>query len=1764
MNQKGIGNRLLSLVLMMAMVIGQISGMSFTVHAEESDPLDKSENPAIVENTATVIRGGNTIDLMNNITLNDATGDVSFAIDSEENNGCSLDGSVLTSGDTTGSVTVNVTVADDDKFSALAETPITVTITDKNTQNITTENITVAYGDTDKSVSATTDGDGVISYAVKEGSEDYIEIDASTGELTIKAVPTDGEAYVIVTATETNTYEQATREVIITITDTDTVTDTNTDSEPVKSDNQPSEENEQLLGKKGLKLTRNANGTTIVTNEEEFSSAIEEIGGLVQLGADISLETAEIYAFAKELTLDLNGHTLTLVSERGYFETEVPITIKDEIGGGAINVIGYSSPDRNYAFLIYGNGSLTLQSGTLHFTSSNTNGIDVYRGSFTMSGGTINSNGASIWRDGDDVTIGGGTINGEFYGTDGNIAITGGKFSFDPNSLLSEEYTATPDGDYWVVGPKIEYGLWVNGVKVTNANMSDVLANDSINKGKVSFTPATDSPHARLTLKGATITSGYYYSQTHNVGIFYNGEKPLDIVLEEGTVNTVNPNGTNPVGIFDSTGDLSFFGNGSISVTGDAHGIACARNITIGDGTIIVSGTENGIHSEIGIVNITGGTVTVSGGNKAIDCNVKNSIAGTGWTDTEGITGRAAIGVNSDTGQDLSSYKKVMFPALVEYPLWVGNKQVTNENTSDILGNQTAYYDAASNTLTLNGATITTAYQPSDSNWKYGIYYNGTTALNIVLADGSENTIVENLSVNYGISSHSTALLTITGTGSFSAKNTVDCGVYTFGSLTIKQSTVDVSSTAEGGYGIYAGPNVTIEDATVTAIANGTYSYGIYTSSVNSTVAISSGSVVAAGSNRAVDSILNNNIEGTGWDNTGGEGDGSPIHANFGKTNYLKVRFPANHEHDGITFAAWTATDRLPVTAGNYYLENDVTLTETWNGLQGNINLCLNGKKISVKGGPNPSNDQGIYIPAGKTLSLYDCEGFGKIQPRDDYKGRCFDVVGTLNMYGGTICGFGDENLVRGAAVELWNAEGVMTFNMYGGTISGNTSMSGPAVYGVLGSLFNMSGGTISENTSIDNTTGAVHMRGSFTMSGGSITQNTKGGVAIDSDGTIKVSGNSSVTGNTGSNVYLGTDKSNNQKLITISGELDNAILGITMEKPGIFTSGLSGKGEAVNFTSDNNRYTVELDSGEAKITQSIYSVNFHLNYGTEDVIFKTKDVNSGEYVTKPETDPVREKYHFKGWYKEPGCTSLFNFSKTAINTNTELYAGWAPMITIHYDLGAGHEDLTTDVANAIEILLKDVSPTVKYTGHVVTIITPNYFPDQPFNSEPGLDPIGGLTPVTESGQTITVHFAQQMLEGKTGQLLGDDHLLLLFVGQNPPGNYNSWEDIFNEQRSEDSDIVGEKTFYALWGTPIEQFDIECDPLICGTAVTYDDETELQSPEPVLTFDNAIVLGSKASWYDKDTDGHYSKLEFEVDGKNKYLLSSQFSSLFPKVFTEKTKVKLNGVEAKISPVSEDEPVMQPLGNILFLSGLIQADHDWEEVVLKEPTITEEGQKGLKCKNDKAEIQEQTISRVTYSAVSGEGNVWVKGSKSTSNFRFVRSFQSDKYPETNCLGIVLVDGKPTDAANYDTDPGSVWVKLKPSYLETLSTGKHTIQATFTETYGTGTASYTTKEVTFAISPKSSGGGSTPAKKKDNVVTCQMAGFPANYAWNEAAKACQPGYIDAGGNFHSYSNAKRSSVPNTSDNGNLTFYTIAMFLMTFVAYITAKKLTEDSIV
>ena len=151
-----------------------------------------------------------------------------------------------------------------------------------------------------------------------------------------------------------------------------------------------------------------------------------------------------------------------------------------------------------------------------------------------------------------------------------------------------------------------------------------------------------------------------------------------------------------------------------------------------------------------------------------------------------------------------------------------------------------------------------------------------------------------------------------------------------------------------------------------------------------------------------------------------------------------------------------------------------------------------------------------------------------------------------------------------------------------GGTLTGgNTSGNGGGV--LVNGTFTMNGGTITGNSAKFYGGGVCLSTGTFTMNGGTITGNitaqSGGGVHINNYCTFQASGSATVTGNkriaetveTVNNIYL----SNNSN-INVTGALAGSI-GVTMNTPGVFTSGLPGKGTAENFTSDDATYAVGL-----------------------------------------------------------------------------------------------------------------------------------------------------------------------------------------------------------------------------------------------------------------------------------------------------------------------------------------------------------------------------------------------------------------------------------------------------------------------------------------------------------------------------------------------------------------------------------------------------------
>ena len=192
-------------------------------------------------------------------------------------------------------------------------------------------------------------------------------------------------------------------------------------------------------------------------------------------------------------------------------------------------------------------------------------------------------------------------------------------------------------------------------------------------------------------------------------------------------------------------------------------------------------------------------------------------------------------------------------------------------------------------------------------------------------------------------------------------------------------------------------------------------------------------------------------------------------------------------------------------------------------------------------------------------------------------------------------------------------------------------------------------------------------------------------------------------------------------------------------------------------------------------------------------------------------------------------------------------------------------------------------------------------------------------------------------------------------------------------------------------------------------------------------------------------------------------------------------------------------------------------------------------------------------RKVYSPTPGsDGQTWTKGSNADLTISFKSDYNDDETYD-RFTGI-RVDGAEVEqtAANYEVRKGSAIITLKPAYLETLSVGKHTLTAVFDDGESAASFNVAEKKATPDDSGKKPENKSKPA---DTVVTCQMAGYPSSYAWNEAAKACQAGYLDNNGVFHPANGSRRAVIPGTGDKGLfgnlavLVFSTLAAILSAY---------------
>ena len=390
-----------------------------------------------------------------------------------------------------------------------------------------------------------------------------------------------------------------------------------------------------------------------------------------------------------------------------------------------------------------------------------------------------------------------------------------------------------------VLGERVEYPVWVDGVQVTDANSGDILGN-----GTARF--AGTMSWGTLMLTNAVITNAVVYASPYTAGI-YAGEG-FDLTISLGGSNRVENAAEDGNGIR-AEGNLSLGGAGSLTVEGGDHaaGIYAEGNLRIENTTVTASGIT-GLCSQGGNTVLTNAIVSATGLSFGIYANKTVAFAGASrveatTTERDGDPVFAWSGITVGGGLDLvepdgggleangtffvdanGNAAVYVLIAPTVYDLWVGGVQVCSTNAGDVLGDGRVRFEGteAGGTLALSNAVVTGAVEFESWSGATAVISAGNGFDLTISLDGSNR--VENAEPG-GVGIHVKGNLSLGGEGSLTAEGGENGNaISAAGNLRIENTTV----TASGVNGLSSRGNIVLTNATVTATGglNGIYTSG--------------------------------------------------------------------------------------------------------------------------------------------------------------------------------------------------------------------------------------------------------------------------------------------------------------------------------------------------------------------------------------------------------------------------------------------------------------------------------------------------------------------------------------------------------------------------------------------------------------------------------------------------------------------------------------------------------------------------------------------------------------------------------------------------------------------------------------------------------------------------------------------------------------------------------------------------------------------------
>ena len=399
----------------------------------------------------------------------------------------------------------------------------------------------------------------------------------------------------------------------------------------------------------------------------------------------------------------------------------------------------------------------------------------------------------------------------------------------------------------------------------------------------------------------------------------------------------------------------------------------------------------------------------------------------------------------------------------------------------------------------------------------------------------------------------------------------------------------------------------------------------------------------------------------------------------------VKLYAKLGHKHDGVSYAPWGITNRMPDKGGNYYLLHNVVLDDynrydeaAWT-VPGDVNLCLNGHTITRKE-KNKSNQDipcpVISVPQGILLQIKDCkrghDDAGSIQGGDAEYGGGILVKGNLDLHDAVITGNKAASVGGGIAVMGNGSCSLTKCEIKGNSVDTNGH----------------GGGVYIADTAV---------------------------LALCPENEAFVTVQNNKAGNEASDVSIQGDGSD--RPISVGKMTERSRVGISVRgEPQLFADpvtvarAFNANSNITGLFCNDKRFQIEMQGAGADQKAVLKYKMCQVTFMSDNEVFHTATVYGGQEVSRPQENPTRDGSEFAAWMlgNDPYDFSTRVYEDITLHARFDsdhyhdgkVFTSWTSANSL--PTKPGNYCLTTDVTLEDEYSLYDGKVSLCLNGHTI------------------------------------------------------------------------------------------------------------------------------------------------------------------------------------------------------------------------------------------------------------------------------------------------------------------------------------------------------------------------------------------------------------------------------------------------------------------------------